>query len=34
LLGVILIAAAIMYWTVRPKSLPVPGFLGHEDGAA
>ena len=33
-LGVVLIAAAIMYFTVPPKSLPVPGFLGHENGVS
>jgi uncharacterized membrane-anchored protein YitT (DUF2179 family) len=33
-LGVVLIAGAIMYFTVPPKSLPVPGFLGHEDGVS
>ena len=23
-----------MYWTVPPKSLPGPGFLGHENGVS
>ncbi len=34
ILGVILLAAAVMYWTVPPKSLPGPGFLGHENGVS
>jgi UDP-N-acetylmuramyl pentapeptide phosphotransferase/UDP-N-acetylglucosamine-1-phosphate transferase len=33
-LGIVLIAVAIMYLTVPPKSLPVPGFLGHEDSVS
>lgn len=33
-LGVVLLAAAIMYLTVAPKSLPVPAFLGHENGVS
>jgi hypothetical protein len=32
--GVIFIAIAIMYWTVPPKSLPLPNFLGHESGVS
>ena len=32
--GIVFIAAAIMYWTVPPRSLPLPGFLGHEDGVS
>jgi hypothetical protein len=32
--GIFFIAIAIMYWTVPPKSLPVPGFLGHESGVS
>ncbi len=32
--GVFFIAIAIMYWTVPPKSLPVPSFLGHESGVS
>ena len=32
--GIVLIAIAFMYLTVPPKSLPVPGFLGHEDGVS
>jgi hypothetical protein len=32
--GVIFIAIAIMYWTVPPKSLPLPNFLGHENGVS
>jgi hypothetical protein len=32
--GIFFIAVAIMYWTVPPKSLPVPGFLGHESGVS
>ena len=31
-LGVAFIAIAIMYWTVPAKSLPGPGFLGHQSG--
>jgi hypothetical protein len=34
LAGIAFIAIAIMYWTVPPKSLPVPNFLGHEDGVS
>jgi hypothetical protein len=32
--GVFFIAIAIMYWTVPPKSLPLPNFLGHESGVS
>jgi hypothetical protein len=32
--GIAFIAIAIMYWTVPPKSLPLPNFLGHEDGVS
>jgi hypothetical protein len=32
--GVFFIAVAIMYWTVPPKSLPLPNFLGHESGVS
>ena len=32
--GIAFIAIAIMYWTVPPKSLPVPSFLGHEKGVS
>jgi hypothetical protein len=32
--GIFFIAIAIMYWTVPPKSLPVPSFLGHESGVS
>ena len=32
--GIFFIAIAIMYWTVPPKSLPVPSFLGHENGVS
>ena len=34
ILGTILLAAAVMYRTVPPKSLPGPGFLGHEPGVS
>ena len=34
LAGIFFIAVAIMYWTVPPKSLPVPNFLGHESGVS
>lgn len=34
ILGTILLAAAVMYATVPPKSLPGPGFLGHENGVS
>jgi hypothetical protein len=34
LAGVFFIAVAIMYWTVAPKSLPLPNFLGHESGVS
>ena len=33
-LGIVFIAIAIMYWTVPPKSLPGPSFLGHENGVS
>lgn len=33
-LGIFFIAVAIMYWTVPPKSLPGPNFLGHESGVS
>jgi hypothetical protein len=33
-LGVFFICIAIMYWTVPPKSLPGPSFLGHESGVS
>ena len=32
--GVAFIGIAIMYWTVPPKSLPLPNFLGHESGVS
>jgi len=32
--GIAFIAIAIMYWTVPPKSLPLPNFLGHESGVS
>ena len=32
--GIICIAAAIMYWTVPEKSLPLPDFLGHSSSSA
>ncbi len=32
--GVFFIAIAIMYFTVPPKSLPLPNFLGHESGVS
>jgi hypothetical protein len=32
--GIAFIAIAILYWTVPPKSLPLPNFLGHEDGVS
>ena len=32
--GIIFIAIAIMFWTVPPKSLPLPNFLGHEKGVS
>jgi hypothetical protein len=32
--GIAFIAIAIMYWTVPPKSLPLPNFLGHEAGVS
>jgi hypothetical protein len=32
--GIFFIAVAIMYFTVPPKSLPVPNFLGHESGVS
>jgi hypothetical protein len=34
LAGILFIAIAVMYFTVPPKSLPVPGFLGHESGVS
>ena len=34
LAGIFFIAVAIMYWTVPPKSLPGPSFLGHESGVS
>jgi hypothetical protein len=34
LAGIFFIAVAIMYWTVPPKSLPLPNFLGHESGVS
>jgi hypothetical protein len=34
ILGIFFIAIAIMYWTVPPKSLPLPSFLGHENGVS
>lgn len=34
LLGIAFIGIAIMYWTVPPKSLPGPNFLGHESGVS
>jgi hypothetical protein len=34
LAGIAFIAIAIMYWTVPPKSLPLPNFLGHESGVS
>ena len=33
-LGIFFIAIAVMYWTVPPKSLPGPNFLGHESGVS
>ena len=32
--GIAFIGIAIMYWTVPPKSLPLPNFLGHEKGVS
>ncbi len=32
--GILFIAIAVMYFTVPPKSLPLPGFLGHESGVS
>jgi hypothetical protein len=32
--GIAFIAIAIMYWTVPSKSLPLPNFLGHENGVS
>jgi hypothetical protein len=32
--GVILIIVAAIYWIEPAKSLPFPGFLGHEAGSA
>jgi hypothetical protein len=32
--GIAFIAIAVMYWTVPPKSLPPPSFLGHQDGVS
>jgi hypothetical protein len=32
--GIAFIAIAIMYFTVPPKSLPLPNFLGHESGVS
>jgi hypothetical protein len=34
LAGIFFIAISIMYFTVPPKSLPVPNFLGHESGVS
>jgi len=34
LAGIFFIAVAIMYFTVAPKSLPLPNFLGHESGVS
>jgi hypothetical protein len=34
LAGIFFIAVAIMYFTVPPKSLPLPNFLGHESGVS
>jgi hypothetical protein len=34
ILGIAFIGIAIMYWTVPPKSLPGPSFLGHEKGVS
>jgi uncharacterized membrane protein len=33
LAGVLLIVVAIIYWVEPAKSLPFPGFLGHEAGS-
>ena len=32
--GILFIAIAAMYFTVPPKSPPLPGFLGHESGVS
>jgi hypothetical protein len=32
-LGVALIAVAIVYWVEPAKSLPFPDFLGHQSGS-
>jgi hypothetical protein len=32
-LGTILIIVAVIYWAEPAKSLPFPGFLGHESGS-
>jgi hypothetical protein len=34
LAGTCFIAIAIMYFTVPPKSLPLPNLLGHERGVS
>ena len=34
LAGIFFLAVALMYFTVPPKSLPLPGFLGHENGVS
>jgi hypothetical protein len=34
IVGAAFMAAALMYWTAPPKSLPGPSFLGHEDGVS
>ncbi len=33
-LGAVFVGIAIMYWTVPPKSLPGPSFLGHQSGVS
>jgi hypothetical protein len=31
--GVVLVVVAVVYWVEPAKSLPFPGFLGHEAGS-
>jgi hypothetical protein len=31
---ILFIVIAVIYLAVSPKSLPVPGFLGHESGVS
>ncbi|HET6849992.1 MAG TPA: hypothetical protein VFH74_14115 [Gaiellales bacterium] len=33
ILGILFILVGIMYFALPAKSLPVPGFLGHESGS-